>query len=193
MLRLLGFFDDFGYSSALAAGPLRAQVQATGEPDEAEIVEYLDTGHHLTHFMEAGVDVVTGEVHRHTSGCSSLVTDGVWVWRADFAHYLEAYHVPLPEPFVARVRSLRYQMPDLVGAEFAPVFDKIVLGFGWTDVEPWDTASVLHPRSRVVPTRTEFTARVRQERPAGPWGKAPRKPRRAGSTVFSDRRHRRWV
>lgn len=35
MLRLLGFFDDFGYSSKLAAGPLTSQ-------DEAEIVGYLD-------------------------------------------------------------------------------------------------------------------------------------------------------
>lgn len=41
MLRLLGFFGEFGYSSELAAGPLGAQVQAFGEPDEAEIVEYL--------------------------------------------------------------------------------------------------------------------------------------------------------
>ncbi|MET8330938.1 hypothetical protein [Streptomyces sp. NPDC005181] len=56
MLRLLGFFDDFGHSSELAAGPLGAQVQASSEPDEAEIVEYLDVGHHLTYFMEAGVE-----------------------------------------------------------------------------------------------------------------------------------------
>lgn len=184
MLRLLGFFDDFGYSSESAAGPLRAQVQASGEPDEAEIVEYLDVGHHLTYFMEAGVDVVTGEVHRHTSGCSSLVTDGMWVWRADFAHYLEAYHVPLPADFVARVRGLRHQMPDLVGADFAPVFDEIVLRFGWTGVEPWDAESLLRPKPRAVSTRAEFVARVRQERPAGPWGKAPRKPRRGREHGF---------
>ncbi|MFD8425903.1 hypothetical protein [Streptomyces sp. NPDC059466] len=178
VLRLLGFFEDFGYSSELTAGPLGPQVQAAGEPDEAEIVEYLDVGHHLTYFMEAGVDVVTGEVHRHTSGCSSLVTDGMWVWRADFAHYLEAYHVPLPAAFVARVRGLRYQMPDLVGADFAPVFHEIVLRFGWTNVGPWDAESLLRPKPRAVSTRAEFVARVRQERPAGPWGKAPRKPRR---------------
>ncbi|KUM84106.1 hypothetical protein AQI94_32715 [Streptomyces pseudovenezuelae] len=184
MLRLLGFFDDFGYPSALATGPLKAQVQASGEPDEAEIVEYLDVGHHLTYFMEAGVDVVTGEVHRHTDGCSSLVTDGMWVWRADFAHYLEAYHVPLPATFVARVRGLRYQMPDLVGADFAPVFDEIVLGFGWTDVEPWDAGSVRRSQPRSVPTRAEFIARIRQERPAGPWGNAPRKPRRGRGPGF---------
>jgi hypothetical protein len=179
MLRLLGFFDDFGYPSELAAGPLAVQVQASGEPDEAEIVEYLDTGHHLTYFMEAGVDVLTGEVHRHTSGCSSLVTDGMWVWRADFAHYLEAYHVPLPAAFIARVRQLHHRMPDLVGADFAPVFAEIVLGFGWTEVDPWDTETVLRPQPRTVPTRAEFVARVRQERPVGSWGKAPRKPRRS--------------
>lgn len=178
MLKLLGFFDDFGYSGELSAGPLGGQVQASGEPDEAEIVRYLDVGHHLTYFMEAGVDVLTGEVHRHTSGCSSLVTDGMWVWRADFAHYLEAYHVPLPAAFVARVRGLHHQMPALVGVDFAPVFDEIILGFGRTEIEPWDADSVLRPQPRVVPTRAEFVAGARQERPAGSWGKAPRKPRR---------------
>ncbi|MEW2303015.1 hypothetical protein AB0958_24080 [Streptomyces sp. NPDC006655] len=177
MLRLLGFFDDFGHSGVVAAGPLAAQVQASGESDEAEIVEYLDVGHRLTHFMEAGVDVLTGEAHRHTSGCSSLVTDGMWVWRADFAHYLEVHHVPLPGDFVARVRGLGHQMPDLVGADFAPVFDEVVLGFGWTHVGPWDAESVLRPPPRAVLTRAEFVSRARRERPAGPWGKAPRKPR----------------
>ncbi|MEU2300269.1 hypothetical protein [Streptomyces antibioticus] len=178
MPRLLGFFDDFGHPAALATGPLRSQVRASGEPDEARIVEYLDTGHRLTHFMEAGFDVLTGEAHRHTSGCSSLVTDGLWVWRADFAHYLEAYHVPLPAAFTARVRRLDHRMPDLVGADFAPVHDELVRAFGWTGVEPWDVTSVLRPEPRAVATRAEFVARVRRERPAGPWGKAPRKPRR---------------
>ncbi|WP_046508481.1 hypothetical protein [Streptomyces odonnellii] len=65
-------------------------------------MSYLDVGHHLTYFMEGGVDVLTGETHRHSSGCSSLVTDGMWIWRADFAHYLEVYHVPLPTDFLAR-------------------------------------------------------------------------------------------
>ncbi|MGV9936314.1 hypothetical protein ACWDY4_38150 [Streptomyces olivaceoviridis] len=178
MLKLLGFFDDFGYSGEVAAGPLAAQAQASGEHDEAKIMEYLDVGHRLTHPMEAGVDVLTGEVHRHTSGCSPLVTDGMWVWRADFAHYLEAYHVPLPADFVARVRELRPQMPDLVCANFAPVFNEVLLGFGWTHEGPWDTESLLHPKPRTVLTRAEFVPKVRQERPAGAWGKAPRKPRR---------------
>jgi hypothetical protein len=178
MLRLLGFFDDFGPPAGSSAGPLAAQVRASGEPDEAEIVEYVDSGHRLTHFMEAGVDVLTGEAHWHTSGCSSLVTDGVWVWRADFAHYLEAYHVPLPAAFLARVRRLHHRMPDLVGADFAPVFDEIVRGFGWTEVDPWDAETVLRPQPRTVLTRAEFAARARRERPVGPWGKAPRKPRR---------------
>ncbi|MCS0602198.1 hypothetical protein NX794_13420 [Streptomyces sp. LP11] len=178
MLRLLGFFDDFGYSGELAAGPLLAQVQASGEPDEARMVEYLDTGHHLTHFMAAGVDVLSGEAHRHTSGCSSLVTDGVWVWRADFAHYLETYHVPLPAAFAARVRGLGYRMPPLVGARFAPLYDEILAGFGMTGAAiPWDAESVRYPGPRTVPTRAEFIARARGERPAGPWGKPPRKPR----------------
>ncbi|MEU6496615.1 hypothetical protein ABZ890_40585 [Streptomyces sp. NPDC046984] len=51
MLRLLGFFDDFGYPAELAVGWLRDHVQSAVEPDEAEIMEYLDVGHHVTYFM----------------------------------------------------------------------------------------------------------------------------------------------
>ncbi|MDH6547487.1 hypothetical protein [Streptomyces sp. SAI-041] len=178
MLRLLGFFDDFGHPREVSTGPLAAQVRVTGEPDEAHIVAYLDHGHRLTSFMEAGVDALTGEVHRHTSGCSSLVTDGVWVWRADFAHYLETYHVPLPADFLARVRGLSHRMPDLVGVDFAPVHDELVRGFGWAAAEPWDTETVLPPPARTVATRAEFVARARRDRPVGSWGRTPRKPRR---------------
>ena len=38
------------------ARPLSAQVQSSGEPNEVKMVEYLDVGHHLTHFMEAGAE-----------------------------------------------------------------------------------------------------------------------------------------
>ncbi|MFF2652931.1 hypothetical protein [Streptomyces sp. NPDC058045] len=158
-------------------GPLHAQVRASGEPDEAKLVEYLDVGHRVTDFMEAGFDVLTGEAHRHTPGCSSLVTYGFWVWRADFAHYLEAYHVPLPGTFATRVRGLNYRMPPLVGADFAPLYEEILDGFGMSGAGPWDRESVRSPWPRLVPTRAEFLARARRERPAGRWGKSPRKLR----------------
>lgn len=179
MLKLLGFFEELGYTGVLVNGSLLMQVQPVGEPDEARIVEYLDVGHRITAVMEAGVDVLTGSVHRHTSGCSSLVTDGEWMWRADFAHYLETYHVPLPAAFTARVRGLCHQMPDLDSADFAPRCNETLLNLGWGSVGPWDAAQeVLRPRPRAVLTRAESVARARQEQPTGPWGRSPRKPRR---------------
>jgi hypothetical protein len=59
-------------------------------------------------------------------------------------------------------------MPELVGADFAPVFAEMVRGFGWTEVDPWDAQTVLRPPPRTVPIRAEFATRA----------KAPRKPRR---------------
>uniref|UniRef100_A0AAU2A0P4 Uncharacterized protein n=1 Tax=Streptomyces sp. NBC_00093 TaxID=2975649 RepID=A0AAU2A0P4_9ACTN len=50
---------------------------------------YLDAGHVLIDVMEAGHDAITGRAHRHSLGCSSLVTDGTWLWRLDFPHYVE--------------------------------------------------------------------------------------------------------
>jgi hypothetical protein len=39
------------------------------------------------------------------SGCSSLLTVGAWVWRRDLAHYVERYHVGLPDDFVLALWS----------------------------------------------------------------------------------------
>ncbi|MEU4279775.1 hypothetical protein AB0F57_33420 [Streptomyces tanashiensis] len=66
---------------------------------------YLDADHVLVDVMEAGHDN-TGGAHRHSPGLSSLVTDGTWLWRQDFPHYLETHHVSLPERFLEHVRSL---------------------------------------------------------------------------------------
>ncbi|MFJ5094340.1 MULTISPECIES: hypothetical protein [unclassified Streptomyces] len=44
-----------------------------GEPDEADLVAYLDAGHDLMDVPETGWDVLTGMGHRHSVGCSSLM------------------------------------------------------------------------------------------------------------------------
>ncbi|GGY32717.1 hypothetical protein [Streptomyces tanashiensis] len=95
---------------------------------------YLDAGHVMIDVMEAGHDVITGGAHRHSPGLSSLVTDGTWLWRQDFPHYLETHHVSLPERFLEHVRSRNYQVPTITVAQFAPHYDETMapgrLGIG---------------------------------------------------------------
>lgn len=182
MLRLLGFYDELDTRPGQPNGSLREAVRAAGEPDEVAVVAYLDAGHVLLDVMESGRDAITGRAHRHSSGCSSVVTDGVWFWRLDLPHYVEAHHVVLPEAFIERVRLLDYRMPALITTEFAPRYDEAMSAIGWASALPWKvTAAMIEPESREVPSKARFEAQEsarRRDRPRGSWAK-PRKPRRS--------------
>ncbi|MFJ2885517.1 hypothetical protein ACIO53_05735 [Streptomyces sp. NPDC087305] len=110
MLGLLGFYDELDDRPGQPSGSIRNAVRPVGEPDEADLVACLDVGHVLLDVMEAGHDVITGSTHRHSPGCSSLVTDGTWLWRLGFPHYLETHHV-FPARDVPRTCP-RPELPD---------------------------------------------------------------------------------
>lgn len=181
MLGLLGFYEEFDNHPGRPNGPIRDAVQPVGEPDEADLVAYLDAGHVLIDVMEAGQDVITGSAHRHSLGCSSLVTDGVWLWRQDFPHYVETHHVLLPNAFMEHVRGLNHQMPALVTAQFAPHYNETMPLVGWASAVPWrSTEAALEPVPRAVTSKAEFDAAMparERNRPHGNWAR-PRKPRR---------------
>ncbi|MEU7031049.1 hypothetical protein AB0A60_30720 [Streptomyces sp. NPDC046275] len=182
MLGLLGFYDEFDNRAGGPNGPIHDAVRPVGEPDEADLVAYLDSGHVLIDVMEAGHDIITGSPHRHSLGCSSLVTDGAWLWRQDLPHYVETHHVLLPEAFTRHVRGLNYRMPALITAQFAPHYDATMPLVGWSSAVPWRaTAAVLEPEPRAVTSKADFDAAMlarERNRPHGN-GTKPRKPRRA--------------
>ncbi|WP_181772493.1 hypothetical protein [Amycolatopsis pittospori] len=182
MLGLLGFYDELETRSGQPNGSIRDAVRSVGEPDEADLVAYLDAGHVLIDVMEAGHDVITGSTHRHSPGCSSPVTDGTWLWRQDFPHYLEAHHVSLPRTFVEHVRGLNYRMPTITVAQFAPHYDETMPLVGWASAVPWrSTATTLVPEPRPVSSKAQFDAATLapdRNRPRDGGGKR-RKPRKA--------------
>ncbi|GAA2679685.1 hypothetical protein [Streptomyces lunalinharesii] len=180
MLGLLGFYDEFEKSPGQPNGPVRDAVRPVGEPDATALVSYLDAGHVLLDVMEGGNDVITGEAHRHSPGCSSLLTDGAWLWRQDFPHYVETHHVLLPAVFIERARGLNYQMPTLNCAQFAPHFDETMPVIGWTSAVPWrSTKPVIEPEPRTVMSKTEYDAQTlaRSRHRPGSKRTKPRKPR----------------
>jgi hypothetical protein len=181
VLGLLGFYEELDSHPGQPSGFLCDAVRPLGEPDEADLVAYLDGGHVLIDVMEGGHDALTGSPHRHSLGCSSLVTDGTWLWRQDFPHYVETHHVQLPEAFIAHVRSLNYQIPALIAARFAPHYNETVPLVGWASAAPWrSTAAVLEPGHREVTSKAAFEAELlaqQRDRPHGSWTKR-RKPRR---------------
>ncbi|MFE2939572.1 hypothetical protein ACFXKG_11030 [Streptomyces sp. NPDC059255] len=137
MLGLLGFYDELDAGPGQPNGSLHDAVRPTGKPDEADLVAYLDAGHYLIDVMESGRDVLTGRPHRHSAGCSSLLTDGTWLWRQDFPHYVETHHAALPEAFTEHVRGQGFRMPPLITAEFAPHYNETMPVVGWTSLVPW--------------------------------------------------------
>ncbi|MEU1536478.1 hypothetical protein [Streptomyces fagopyri] len=182
MLGLLGFYEELDNRSGQPNGSIRDAVRPVGEPDEADLVTYLDAGYVLIDVMEGGHDVITGSAHRHSQGCSSLVTDGAWLWRQDFPHYLETHHASLPVTFLEHVRSLNYQMPTITVAQFAPHYDETMPMVGWASTVPWrSTATTLVPEPRTVTSKAQFDATMLAQdrnRPHGSWDKR-RKPRKA--------------
>jgi hypothetical protein len=53
-------------------------------------------------------------------GCSSLFTDGSWVWRRDLGHYVGRHGVMLPPEFVERMRGFGWKPPvDVVDGSLA--------------------------------------------------------------------------
>ncbi|MFE3072143.1 hypothetical protein [Streptomyces sp. NPDC059247] len=181
MLGLLGFYDELDSLEGQPNGSIHDAVRPVGEPDEVDLVAYLDAGHDLMDVLETARDVLTGRAHRHSVGCSSLMTDGAWLWRQDFPHYLETYHVPLPEEFLERVRRLDYRMPTVLAARFAPHYDETMPLVGWPSAVPWrSTETLLIPEAREVVSKARFDAAVptgRGDRPQGSWDR-PRKRRK---------------
>ncbi|MEV3912740.1 hypothetical protein [Streptomyces canus] len=47
----------------------------------------------------------------HLVGCSSLFTDGSWVWRRDLQHDVGRHGVMLPSEFVERIREFGWEPP----------------------------------------------------------------------------------
>lgn len=147
VLGMLGFYDELGNCSGQPNGSIHEAVRTNGEPDEARLVDYLHAGHVLLDVMESGRDVITGAAHRHSPGCSSLLTDGTWLWRLDCPHYLESHHVSLPRAFLGHGRSRNFQMPAINLAQFAPHDNETMPLVGWASATPWrSTATTLLPR-----------------------------------------------
>lgn len=58
---------------------------------------------------------------------SSLISDGVWIWRVDSMHYLSRYDLDIPEEFLRHVRERNYEPPASI--DFTPEFESRMLTY----------------------------------------------------------------
>jgi hypothetical protein len=110
----VGFYREL-YDDETDAPSLRDAVRPTAHPDEPRIVAYLNAGVGL-----AGVGKYVGDVLNPGARFAvspDLLTDGVWLWRADLPYYVATYHVELPGEFVVHMRRNGWAIPVLGEAE----------------------------------------------------------------------------
>jgi hypothetical protein len=72
---------------------------------------YLDSGHPIFDITETTVDVIAGSFR--VPGGSSLLSDGLFVWRADLSMYVERYGIALPQAFVDLMDTNDFSMPSV--------------------------------------------------------------------------------
>ncbi|KEG38001.1 hypothetical protein DJ64_24020 [Streptomyces griseorubens] len=58
-----------------------ARAKPAHRPSHRDLGRLLPAGWVQAVIRGGGRDVITGAAHRHSLGCSSLVTDGSWLWR----------------------------------------------------------------------------------------------------------------
>jgi hypothetical protein len=118
VLQRVGLFREF-YPECASLPWLRDHMGTRRIRSEAKIAEYLRAGHILAGIMEWSTDLFDGTFFEDGSGAPSLLTDGTWLWRRDLAHYVERYHVELPDNFVGALVESGFRMPDLSPQELA--------------------------------------------------------------------------
>lgn len=109
-LKPLGFPADDASDDPRNILRLLDRRAASPHPDEARIAEYLRNA--PPYIVSPGVtfDVLdrSGPI-----GSGTILTDGEWAWPDDLAHYLEAYHVELPKPFLDAIVAADFVPPVL--------------------------------------------------------------------------------
>jgi hypothetical protein len=103
---------------------MRDAIAPDSHGDEERVVQYLESAPML-------LDCLGGE----TTDCLDpadrtmlephVMTDGVWVWRHDLAHYVRKYHLRLPAAFVDHMRARDWHPPEIANDELVALADQI--------------------------------------------------------------------
>jgi hypothetical protein len=78
--------------------------------DVESVVAYLRNGHYLIDMMDSQNDVLDATARGVING-SSILTDGEWLWREDYAYYVRRHNVVVPEGLLTTIRQRDYTVP----------------------------------------------------------------------------------
>jgi hypothetical protein len=118
----------------LEFGPVRQEepqdsifqhIAATPLEDLDRVVGYLRAGHELVTAMDIQDDVIDSSQGQVLSG-SSVLTDGDWLWRKDFAYYVGRHNVAVPDELLRLIRGRNYVVPQVDEAALDACADEAV-------------------------------------------------------------------
>lgn len=99
-------------ASALLPSPPRlpAAPAAPAARNEPMLIRYLRSG--VPYIISPGAvrDVYDGS---GPIGTGTILTDGEWAWPDTLSHYVEKYHLELPQEFVSHATSAGFTIPDV--------------------------------------------------------------------------------
>lgn len=123
-MRIAGHYAEFWPSAAgVPEGSVKDFATTSRVPDADSVVRYLHDGCRILSVMSIDPDVF--DPTEDVMGGSSVLTDGVWVWRHSLAYYFHRYHLRLSPEFLARVRNLHCQRPPVSAERMKEITDQL--------------------------------------------------------------------
>ncbi|WP_326837412.1 hypothetical protein VSH64_21385 [Amycolatopsis rhabdoformis] len=109
----MGFFAELEERRPdVFRGSVFEVISRNRDPHESNLVAYLQGGRYLMYIMEGTRDVIAND-GSGVSGGSSLMTDGIWVWRLDLPYLVKKHHLELDPEFVWHAAGNRYVVPEI--------------------------------------------------------------------------------
>lgn len=120
----VGFYRELGPGRpGLYHGSIYDAISEEPILDELKLIDYLHQGVPLIDIMEAGQDVISHD--KYIAGCSSILSDGSWIWRLDLPYYLGRYHLHLDSKFLEHVKGMQYRVPVLAKGQISSLAQNV--------------------------------------------------------------------
>jgi len=106
----VGFFWEVHDTDLPIGTSLEKARQPEPNAEEANTLRYLESGQLYERVDGSARDYFDDHID---VGPAHLLTDGLYVWPADFAYYVRTYHVHVPRAFVMHAKRNNWQVPEV--------------------------------------------------------------------------------
>ncbi len=110
-MKKVGFY--FEMQDSVRKAELVSLMQASPHSSESRILKYLQTGNEAGAVMVIEHDVLVDPPE--CLGEVLLLSDGEWVWPRSLIHYVQRYHIRLPQEFLDTMAANGWGVPKSDG------------------------------------------------------------------------------